>query len=156
MWPVDHDERLSCYCRRVEEFEVVLLVVVALELAACDGRKRRRKSLVVAAGALAGDGEEAGPDGGHDELQVVDCRYWWRTEMELTAPSGREKLAGDEEDDRERWLLRKNLACYGGWLVGDMATYNNGVVATAGGLAASWWLVGNAGEGGKGSAGCSG
>uniref|UniRef100_A0A6N2K1H2 Uncharacterized protein n=1 Tax=Salix viminalis TaxID=40686 RepID=A0A6N2K1H2_SALVM len=45
----------------------------------------------------------------------------------------------------------KNLACYGGWLVGDVATCNNGVVAAAGGLSTAWWLAGSTGEGGKGS-----
>ncbi|KAB5519702.1 hypothetical protein DKX38_024021 [Salix brachista] len=80
----------------------------------------------------------------------------WRTNhrwRERTAPSGREKFAEDEEDGRERWLLRKNLACYGGWLVGDVATCNNSVVAAASGLSAAWWLVGSAGEGGKGTGG---
>ena len=50
-------------------------------------------------------------------------------------------------------LLLKNLASYGGWLVGDVATCNDGVVAAAGGLSATWWLVCNVGEGGKGSGG---
>uniref|UniRef100_A0A6N2LU34 Uncharacterized protein n=1 Tax=Salix viminalis TaxID=40686 RepID=A0A6N2LU34_SALVM len=62
-----------------------------------------------------------------------------------------DSTCAEEDEDGCRWWLCKNLACYGGWLVGDVATCNNGVVAAAGGLLAAWWLAGSAGEGGKGS-----
>ena len=44
-WSVNHHERLTCYCRRVEEVEVVVPAVVASKMTACGGRSRCQKSV---------------------------------------------------------------------------------------------------------------
>ena len=58
-WSVDHHERLTCHCRRVEEADVVVHVVVASETEARGGReellKLRSAAVLVAAASVTGE-----------------------------------------------------------------------------------------------------